>query len=73
MTETSTGISSSSSPSLSPIQHSFGALQINQTPSSEKSTNLDENIISIPIDEAQSNRSSLPLDDSLLKVCTPYK
>ncbi|CAF4633784.1 unnamed protein product, partial [Rotaria magnacalcarata] len=56
------------SPSLSPIRYSCDTSRINQTQPNEKSTNLDDNIILVPIEEIQSNQTSLPIDDSLLKV-----
>jgi hypothetical protein len=62
-TITSTTVSSSGSPCLSPIRYSFDTSQIN-----EKSTNIDENMIAIPTDDIQTNQISLPNDDSSLKV-----
>ncbi|CAF4864235.1 unnamed protein product, partial [Rotaria magnacalcarata] len=63
-----TTVSAAASPSLSPIRYSCDTSRINQTQPNEKSTNLDDNIILVPIEEIQSNQTSLPIDDSLLKV-----
>jgi hypothetical protein len=62
--------SSSGSPCLSPIRYSLDTSQINQSQSDEKSTNIDENIITMPAEDVQSNQISLPADDSSLKVST---
>ena len=41
---------------------------MNQSQSEEKSTNNNENIITMPTEEIQSNQLSLPTDNSSLKV-----
>jgi hypothetical protein len=58
-------VSSSGSPCLSPIRYSLDTSQFN-----DKSANMDENLISMPTEDIQSNQNSLPIDDSSLKsVC----
>ncbi|CAF3940965.1 unnamed protein product [Rotaria sp. Silwood1] len=65
-----TTVSSSGSSCLSPIRYSLDVSQINQSLPSEKPTNFDQNIISIPMEDIQLNQLSLPIDDSSVEpVC----